>query len=89
MTIELIKENEKGTTFQAEGFKILYRHKGKFAGDNDINKYEILYLISGSAKVTILDEIKTIEAPSKFIIPEKTYHKIDALTDIALILFEK
>ena len=89
MEIKLIKENEKGKTFQADGFKILYRYKGKIAGDNSINVKELIYFITGSAKITLKDKTWIINSPAKIKFPEKTYHKIEALTDINFIVFEK
>lgn len=45
--MKLIKENEKGKTYQAPNFKILYRYKGSISGDNDINVEELIYFING------------------------------------------
>jgi mannose-6-phosphate isomerase-like protein (cupin superfamily) len=89
MEIKLIKENEKGKTYQANGFKILYRYKDKIAGDNDNNVEELIYFMTGSAEITLKDKIWTIESPAKVEFPANTYHKIKALTDISLILLEK
>jgi|SaaInlStandDraft_4_1057021.scaffolds.fasta_scaffold11182_2 hypothetical protein len=85
--MKLIKENNKGKTFDAEDFKICYRVKDSVSGDNEINPKEIIYLITGSMQLTIENETKTISAPEKIMIPEKTYHKIKALTDISFIMF--
>ena len=87
--MELIKENEKGKTYQTDSFKILYRNKGAIAGDNSENMEEELYLVQGSAEVTLKEDTKIVNAPVKIEFPAKTYHKIKALTDIVLILFEK
>lgn len=89
MAIKLIKEDDRGQNFQADDFKILYRHKGKYAGDNNINKHESIYFITGSARITIEDKTWEIKSPAKIEIPKETYHKIDALTDISFVLFEK
>ena len=89
MELKLIKENEKGKTYQAEGFKILYRYKGKVAGDNSENVEELIYFITGSAEITLKDKTWIIESPAKVEFPANTYHKIKALTDISFILFEK
>ncbi|MBT7903086.1 hypothetical protein HN587_04415 [Candidatus Woesearchaeota archaeon] len=88
MEIKLIAENEKGKTFQADKFKILYRVKDSIAGDNEINVSESIYLITGSAKITLKDKTWIVNAPSNFQFPAKTYHKIKALTDISFIIFE-
>lgn len=85
--MKLIKENEKGKNYQADGFKITYRYKGAIT-ENAVNLHEILFLITGKVKVTINDKTETIEAPARIEIPAKTYHKIEALTDIACVLFE-
>jgi len=87
--MELIKENEKGKTYQADDFKILYRNKGTISGDNAENPEELIYLTTGSAEITLKDKTWTVEAPAKIEFPAKTYHKIKALTDISMIVFEK
>lgn len=87
--MKLIKENEKGKTYQADDLKILYRNKGSVAGDNEINEYEMVYFINGSAEITLKDKTWEVESPSKVEFPAKTYHKIKALTDISFIIFDK
>lgn len=89
MEIKLINENEKGKTYQAEGFKILYRYKSKIAGDNSENVKEIIYFITGSAEITLGNKTWTVKSPARIGFPANTYHKIKALTDISFILFEK
>lgn len=89
MKIRLIKENEKGKTYQANGFKILYRYKDMIAGDNSKNVEELIYFITGSAEITLENKVWIIKSPAKIEFPAKTYHKIKALTDISFILFEK
>lgn len=89
MTIELLKENEKGKTYQAPEMKILYRNAGTIAGDNKINPKELIYFITGSAMVTLEDKTWKIEAPAQVEFPANTYHNIKALTDISLVIFEK
>lgn len=88
MKLELIKSNEKGKTYQADGFKIFYRFKNTISGDNSANLNEQIYLISGEALVTVNSNKITIEAPTTIEIPAKTYHKIEAQTDIVFILYE-
>lgn len=87
--MELIKENEKGRTFLCDGFKLLYRNKSSISGDNEMNVEEDLYLVSGTALIVVGESEKQYSAPAFFHIPEKTYHKIEAVTDITMILFEK
>jgi mannose-6-phosphate isomerase-like protein (cupin superfamily) len=87
--MELIKENEKGKTYKADDFKILYRNAGSVAGDNEINPNEIIYFITGKAKITLKEKTWEISSPQKVEFPAKTYHKIEAITDISFILFEK
>lgn len=87
--MNLIKENEKGKVYQTEHFKIVYRNKDTISGDNEENVKELIYLVHGSAEVTLKDKTWTVEAPAKIEFPAKTYHKIKALTDICFILVEK
>lgn len=88
MSIDLAKQNEKGTTYQADGLKILYRKEGSVSGDNSENPEERLYLITGSAQVTLEGTTWRIDAPARIDFPARTYHKIVALTDISLVMFE-
>jgi len=87
--MELLKENEMGKTYQAEGCKLLYRIEGSVSGDNDINVEEDFILVNGSVEITLNDKTWTLEAPATFSFPAKTFHKIKALTDISLVMFEK
>ncbi len=89
MNVNLIKKNEKGKTYQAEGFKILYRYKNQTAEDNSENVEELIYFVTGSAEITLKDKTWIVESPAKVEFPANTYHKIKALTDISFILFEK
>ena len=89
MELKLLKENEKGKTYQAKNCKILYRNQGSIAGDNSVNPYELIYLITGKAEITLEYKTQIIEAPIKIEFPEKTYHKIKALTDISFVIFDK
>lgn len=84
----LIKENTKGKTFQAPGFKIVYRKEGSISGDNAENVKETIYLISGKAEVTVKDETQMVEGIIMLEIPANTYHKIVALTELTFLLFE-
>lgn len=86
--MKLIKDNKKGKTYQCDGFKLLYRYQGSLSGDNDVNPYERIYLVEGTAMITILDKIETYEAPAQVIIPANTYHSIEAMSDIALLIFD-
>jgi len=87
--MKLVKDNEKGKTYQADDFKIIYRYKDTISGDNSENVAEVIYLISGSAEVTLKGTKSIVQAPTKIEFPAKTYHKIKALTDISFILIEK
>jgi len=89
MEIKLIKETKKGKKYQADNFKIYYRHKDIITGDNSKNVEELIYLITGSAEITLENSTWKVQAPAKIEFPAKTYHKIKALTDISFILFEK
>ena len=86
--MKLIKEDKRGRTYHIkDNLNLLYRNVGSISGDNDINAEEVIYFVTGSAIVTIADQIIIINSPQKITIPEKTYHKIEAITDISFILF--
>lgn len=84
--VRLIKEDEKGKTYQAHDFKIMYRYKGTISGDNSINPEELIYLIDGKAEFTLNGESWVVTAPSMVFFPAKTYHKIYAISDISFII---
>lgn len=86
--MQLIKDNEKGKVYQADSFKIFYRLKGSISGDNSQNTEECIYLLSGSAEVTLENTTWQVQAPVKLVFPALTYHKIEALSDIIFILYE-
>ena len=88
MTLELKKENDKGKTYVTDKCKILYRNKGTIAGENDTAPEELIYLITGTAKITIKEKVFEVEAPAEIFIPAKTYHSIEAITDISFVLFD-
>jgi len=85
--LKILREDERGVVYNCDVVECLIRNKGSVSGDNDINEQESLYLIEGEARVTVGDDIEKVSAPSKIEIPEKTYHKIEALTDIKMILY--
>ena len=86
--MELIKEDEKGRTYQAKGITILYRNAGSITGDNEINDHEIIYFISGSAIITLKERTWTIESPAKVEFPANTYHKIESITNVSFVIVE-
>ena len=86
--MELIKKDERGENYQADGFKVYYRSKGTVTGDNAENVEELIYFITGSAELTLEDKTWIIEAPARVEFPANTYHKIRALTDISFVLLE-
>ena len=86
--MKLIKENNKWKTYDEWSFKILYRSNWSIAWDNSENVKELIYLITWTAEITLKDDTWVLKSPAKIEFPEKTYHKIKALTDISFILFE-
>jgi hypothetical protein len=87
--IILLKQNEKWSTYQADGFKICYRNQWSISWDNSVNEEELIYLITWSAEITLQDIVRTAQAPAMIEFPAKTYHAIKALTDISFILYQK
>lgn len=87
--VKLLKNDEKGKKYQADHFKIFYRNRGSISGGNAKNVEEIIYLITGSAEITLRQATRKITAPARIHFPARTFHQIKALTDISFILFEK
>lgn len=85
--LPLIKDNEKGKLYQADGFTVAYRYKGTDSGDNAVNPEEIIYLISGSIEFTLGQQTETVKSPAQLHIPANTYHKLHALEDITFLIF--
>lgn len=86
--MKLINENNKGKTYQTKEFKILYRKKGTTAGDNEANPKEIIYFITGDAKITLEKKTWEIKAPEKVEFPANTYHKIESLSDTSFVVID-
>lgn len=82
MKLNLIKEKDYVKVYKGNNCKIYYGKKYGVFGNNDKNPNELIYLISGKLEVTIEDKIEIIISPSKFEVPEKTFHKLVALTDV-------
>ena len=84
-----IKSDERGTVYRADGFKIFYRKKGSISSDSKDNPHEVIYFIEGEAKVTEGSNSQIVCSPAKFEFPARKYHKIEALTDVTFLVFEK
>ena len=84
--MKLLKEDDRGKVFETGCCKIFYRNKKSISGDNNINPYEKIILIQGKAKVTLDNHVFDIQAPFEFEIKEKTYHKIEAISDIVFLI---
>ena len=86
--MKLIKDKESKKVFEDEnGVRFYECKKGEILGDNNINPKELIYLVSGSVELDIDGNLKKIDYPAKIEIPEKTYHKIEAVEDIKFLLF--
>jgi hypothetical protein len=84
--MKLIKDDKRGKVFETDCCKIFYRNKNSISGDNDVNSYEKIIFIEGSAKITLDSNVFEINSPFEVEFPEKTYHKIEALSDIIFII---
>ncbi len=87
MELKLLKSDDRGKVYQADGFKVFYRKKETVSGDNADNPKELIYVLHGKVKFTLQNSTRTVEAPWLMEIPEATYHKIEAVTDIIFIVF--
>lgn len=83
----LAKEDNRGRMYKTdEQHSVLYRKQGSVTGDNAENRAEVLYLVSGEARITCAERIYDAVSPARIIFEANTYHKIEALTDVILVL---
>ena len=85
--IVLYKQNEKWRNYKTDNFDIFYRNAWTVAWDNDINKYERVFLVSWKAKIKIKDKFEIVDSPCEFEFSANTYHAIEAISDIIFLVF--
>ena len=83
--LKTIKSDERGIIYDCDKLNYISRKKGSINANHSHCDYEILYLVKGEAELTIGEETKIIKAPIKIEIPENTYHKLIALSDIEIL----
>ena len=83
--LRIIKSDERGIMYDCDKLNFISRKKGTVNADHSHDDYEILYLVKGEAELTIGDDTKIVKAPIKIEIPENTYHKLIALSDIEIL----
>jgi quercetin dioxygenase-like cupin family protein len=83
--MKILKEDERGMIYYCEKVNLILRKKGARGADHTHEMPEILYLIKGKLKLTIGEETKIVEAPTRISIGPNVYHKDLALTDIEMI----
>ena len=83
--LKIIKSSDKGKIYECGKFNIIKRKKGTVSADHAHKEQEKLYLLDGNIELTIGNETKIIEIPSKIEIKPNEYHKIVAISDIILL----
>ena len=83
--LPIIRKDGRGTIYDCDKLKFISRKKGTISANHEHSVQEILYLIIGEVELTVGDETKTVQAPIKITLPPGTYHKLVALTDIAIL----
>ena len=83
--LKILKEDERGVIYYCEKVNLIVRKKGATGADHTHEVPEVLYLVKGKIKLTIGDETKIVEAPTRICIGPNVYHKDLALTDIEMI----
>ena len=84
--LNIIKEDERGTVYDCDNFLCIMRKRGTVTADHTHeDRDEILFLIQGSIELTIADKTKKVETPSRIEIPNKTYHKIVAISEVIFL----
>lgn len=85
--LPIVKEDENGIIYDCDKAKLIIKKKDSVSADHSHKEQEILFLLEGTAEISIGDEKNIIEAPVKVEIPSDIYHKILALSDIKLLHF--
>lgn len=83
--LPILKSDERGIIYDCDKVRFLARKKGTTSGDHIHPEPETLYLVSGTAKLTVDDRTETITAPVKISLEGNVRHKLFALTDIEFI----
>lgn len=86
--ISIIKQDERGTIYDCEKLNVVIRKKGSISANHSHEEKEIMYLIQGKIELTLGNETKIIEAPTKITTESNEYNKILALTDM-ILLYER
>ena len=83
--LSVIKSDERGIIYGCDNLKFISRKKDTISANHSHEDQEILYLIRGEVELTIGKERKKVSAPIRIDIPQNTYHKLVALSDIELL----
>jgi len=76
-----IIENKPGClAYDCEGVYYIELKAGTVASDHMHKEKEVIYLVSGTIKVEIEDEVFKLVAPIKFTLPGGVHHKVSAVT---------
>ena len=86
--LEPVWEDERGRVFDLGSYEYVARAKDSVSGDHVHEVSEDIYLMEGTAMLSVAPETVEFTAPAKVTVPAKTYHKLVALTDI-IVLAEK
>ena len=84
--INIIKSDDRGIIYDCGKSSFITRKKGTTSANHTHEDNEIIYFVKGEAELTIDDEIQKIKAPIMFEIPPNVYHKLIAITDIAIVI---
>ena len=83
--LPILKSDDRGVMYNCDTLKCVVRKKGSISGNHIHSDPEILYLVSGSATVTVGDETTVVEAPMKIQIPGNIHHQLFADSDIIFL----
>lgn len=84
-TLRTIKADERGVMYDCGKLKYIFRKKGTISANHVHEDPEVLYLVNGEIELTVDEETQNVSAPIRIDIPPETYHRLIALSDIALL----
>lgn len=83
--LKIIKKDSRGAIYDCDKVILIERKKGSVSAGHAHGQGEVLFLITGKARLTVGDETAVVEAPCRIEIEGGIYHKIVALSGTKLL----
>tara|TARA_B100000678_G_C18138711_1_gene473905 strand:- start:294 stop:575 length:282 start_codon:yes stop_codon:yes gene_type:complete len=79
--LKIIEDKPGCLAYDCEGMYYIELKAGTVASDHIHEEPETIYLVSGTARVEIDNQIQEFTGPVKFTLPGGIHHKVSAITD--------